>query len=82
MGDIHGAALVQEILEEAGKKEIGVEVYAVGGHRMKAAGAKLIGGRCVVPSALQDVFCLSPESAKTSYSRMTYVHAFPRSKYV
>ncbi|KAH8973046.1 hypothetical protein BDL97_01G025200 [Sphagnum fallax] len=43
MGDIHGAALVQEILEEAGKKEIGVEVYAVGGHRMKAAGAKLIG---------------------------------------
>jgi hypothetical protein len=59
MGDIHGAALVQEILEEAGKKEIGVEVYAV-----------------------QDVFCLSPESAKTSYSRMTYVHAFPRSKYV
>ncbi|KAH8973054.1 hypothetical protein BDL97_01G025600 [Sphagnum fallax] len=43
MGDIHGAALVQEILEEAGKKEIGVEVYAVGGHPMKAAGAKLIG---------------------------------------
>lgn len=43
MGDIHGAALVAEVLEQARFAEKAVEVYGLGGQRMKAAGALLIG---------------------------------------
>lgn len=47
MGDMHGAALVRAVIEAAGEEN--VEVYAMGGKRMKDAGAILIGGWCVNP---------------------------------
>eukprot|EP01018_Ginkgo_biloba_P012052 Gb_36572 [translate_table: standard] len=43
MGDMHGASLIEEILKQAEIDGKHVKVYALGGHRMKAAGAVLIG---------------------------------------
>ncbi|OAE23012.1 hypothetical protein AXG93_1231s1250 [Marchantia polymorpha subsp. ruderalis] len=43
MGDIHGANLVKELLKQAQGTRRRVEVYALGGQRMRTAGATLIG---------------------------------------
>ncbi|GLJ54922.1 hypothetical protein SUGI_1179200 [Cryptomeria japonica] len=43
MGDIHGANLTSHFLKQAELDHNRVEVYALGGHRMKAVGAVLIG---------------------------------------
>lgn len=43
MGDMNGATLTKEFLKQAELVGIRVKVYALGGHRMKAAGAVLIG---------------------------------------
>lgn len=49
MGDIHGAALVRALIDAAGAEKVEVEVYAMGGKRMKDAGAVMIGGWCLSP---------------------------------
>jgi hypothetical protein len=49
MGDMHGAALVRALIDAAGEKNAEIEVYAMGGKRMKDEGAVLIGGWCVNP---------------------------------
>lgn len=69
MGDMHGAALVRELLEEAQRKEVEVAVYAVGGQRMKEAGANLIGGWCVIPP--------SPCTSLCSLSRLCSAYMQP-----
>lgn len=54
MGDMHGAALVRALIDAAGEEKVEIEVYAMGGKRMKDEGAVLSGGRCVnsLPSFL------------------------------
>lgn len=44
MGDMHGAALIRTLLDEASLGEKIIEIYAIGGQRMKNSGAILIGG--------------------------------------
>ncbi|KAG0605508.1 hypothetical protein M758_9G064700 [Ceratodon purpureus] len=43
MGDMHGAALVRALIDAAGEEKVEIEVYAMGGKRMKDEGAVLIG---------------------------------------
>lgn len=44
MGDMHGAALIRTLLDEASLGKKIIEIYAIGGQRMKNSGATLIGG--------------------------------------
>lgn len=44
MGDMHGAALIRTLLDEASLGKNIIEIYAIGGQRMKNSGAILIGG--------------------------------------
>jgi hypothetical protein len=44
MGDMHGAALIRTLLDEASLGKKIIEIYAIGGQRMKNSGAILIGG--------------------------------------
>ncbi|XP_024401057.1 uncharacterized protein [Physcomitrium patens] len=50
MGDIHGAALVRALIDAAGAEKVEVEVYAMGGKRMKDAGAVMIGDNTGISS--------------------------------
>ncbi|KAH9317748.1 hypothetical protein KI387_019517, partial [Taxus chinensis] len=43
MGDMHGASLTEAFFKQAELDHNNIEVYALGGHGMKAAGAVLIG---------------------------------------
>ena len=41
-GDLQGSFLVKALIEEAARRSIEIEIFALGGYRMQAAGAKLI----------------------------------------
>ncbi|KAG0575247.1 hypothetical protein KC19_VG329900 [Ceratodon purpureus] len=43
MGDMHGAALVRALIDATGEEKVEIEVYAMGGKRMKDEGTVLIG---------------------------------------
>jgi lipid-A-disaccharide synthase len=47
-GDLQGALLVEALLRQAAKRSIALEITALGGDRMAAAGAKLLGNSAAI----------------------------------
>ena len=41
-GDLHGSLLAKELFEESRKQSIDLEIYGLGGEKMKKSGVKII----------------------------------------
>ena len=77
-GDLQGALLVEALYRQAKLKEIELEILAIGGSRMAAAGAKLLGNTATIGSVgiLESLPFLLP-TFRLQQKTLQYLRQFP-----